>query len=47
MYQWAMITALKDNDPKDIAVGDMTKAMLATVRAKKQEVFVKNSLRQC
>ncbi|KAE9179245.1 hypothetical protein PF005_g23756 [Phytophthora fragariae] len=29
-YKWAMMNVFKENDLKDIAVGDMTEAMLGT-----------------
>ncbi|GMF44617.1 unnamed protein product [Phytophthora fragariaefolia] len=36
-YKWAMMNVFKEN--KDIAVGDLTKAMLASANAEKQEEF--------
>ena len=44
-YQWGMITVFKENDLKDIAVGDLTKAMLATASAENQEEFAKKQLK--
>uniref|UniRef100_A0AAV1TM38 Uncharacterized protein n=1 Tax=Peronospora matthiolae TaxID=2874970 RepID=A0AAV1TM38_9STRA len=36
-YKWAMIPVFKENDLKVIAVGDLTRATLATASAEKQE----------
>ena len=44
-YQWGMITVFKENDLKDIAVGDFTKAMLATAFSEKQEDFANKQLK--
>ena len=44
-HKWAMITAFKETDLKDIAVGDLTKAMLATASAEKKEDFTKKQLK--
>ena len=40
-----MITVFKENDLKDIAVGDLNKAMLATASVEKQEEFTKKQLK--
>ena len=40
-----MITVFEENDLKDIAVGDFTKAMLSTAFSEKQEDFANKQLK--
>ncbi|KAE8969472.1 hypothetical protein PR001_g27493 [Phytophthora rubi] len=40
-YKWAMVNVFKENDLKDIAVGDMTEAMLASASNEAKEKFKK------
>ncbi|KAE9004710.1 hypothetical protein PF011_g12335 [Phytophthora fragariae] len=44
-YKWAMMNVFKENDLKDIAVGDLTLAMLATASAEKKEEFNKKQIK--
>ncbi|ETN20473.1 hypothetical protein PPTG_03470 [Phytophthora nicotianae INRA-310] len=44
-YKWALMHVFKEQDLKDIAVGDLTKAMLTTASAEKKEEFEKKQLK--
>ncbi|GMF30294.1 unnamed protein product [Phytophthora fragariaefolia] len=44
-YKWAMMNVFKENDLNDIAVGDLTLAMLATASAEIKEEFNKKQIK--